>query len=88
LNFTEILDSPATYDQLDPTRFRDRLAGLADQCQRAWDQGLQLSLPKSYAAVDKVVVAGMGGSAIGGALLTDLLAPESAPPVFVCRDYS
>lgn len=88
MNFTEILDSPATYEQLDPTRFRDRLAGLADQCQQAWNQGLELSLPKSYSSVDKVVLAGMGGSAIGGALLTDLLAPESAPPVFVCRDYS
>ena len=84
----DILDDPVSYKRLDPTSFRDRIAGLPDQCRRAWDQGLQLSLPRSYASVDKVVIAGMGGSAIGGALLADLLAAEDAPPVFVCRDYS
>ena len=35
-----------------------------------------------------VIVAGMGGSAIGGDLLKDLLRDELEIPVEVCRDYS
>ncbi|MEO0081300.1 MAG: bifunctional phosphoglucose/phosphomannose isomerase [candidate division WOR-3 bacterium] len=36
---------------------------------------------------DNVVVAGMGGSAIGGSVLRGLLGSELTLPIIVCRDY-
>lgn len=82
------LDAPSTYEGLDSSRMCDRLASLPDQCRRAWDQGLAFALPQTHRSVRRVVVVGMGGSAVGGLLLSDLLDPEPAPPLTVCRTYS
>jgi glucose/mannose-6-phosphate isomerase len=81
------LDSPATYAALDSEHMFARIAELPDQCQAGWELGHSLALPAAYKQVDKVVIAGMGGSAIGGALLAALLAPECPVPIFVVRDY-
>ncbi|MFQ5860056.1 MAG: bifunctional phosphoglucose/phosphomannose isomerase [Dehalococcoidia bacterium] len=83
----ESLDDPSLYTRLDPTGMRHRLRGLPQQCREAWDQAQKVSLLPQYAAVEAVVVAGMGGSAIGGDLLADLAALEEAPPVTVVRGY-
>jgi glucose/mannose-6-phosphate isomerase len=48
--------------------------------QDAW-RGLRLALPA------EIVVAGMGGSAIGADILRSYLADRGRRPVFVCRDY-
>ena len=82
-----LLDNPETYVSLDPTGFGERLGGLPQQCLRAWEQGLKFRLPSNYTDVRNVVVAGMGGSAIGGDLLGDLVSVEESPLVAVCRDY-
>ena len=44
-------------------------------------------LPADYSRVDKVVVLGMGGSAIGGDLVSSLVASEARLPILVYRDY-
>ena len=82
------LDDPSIYLRLDPSGMWQRIASLAAQVRQASEAALGLELPSAYAQVDKVVVAGMGGSAVGGDLLADLLSLEAAGPVFaVCRDY-
>jgi len=45
------------------------------------------SLPEDYGRVNKVVVLGMGGSAIGGDLVRSLIESESQIQIVVCRDY-
>ena len=60
------LDDPNTYETLDPSRFRDRIFGLSEQCVSAWSTGMDLVLPSYYKDVNNVVVCGVGGSAIGG----------------------
>jgi glucose/mannose-6-phosphate isomerase len=82
------LDQPEVYQQFDPSRLRERIAGLPDQCQQAWEEGLAMELPGAYADAQAVVVLGMGGSAIGGDLIAGLAELEEAPPVHVVRDYS
>ncbi len=45
------------------------LAAIRDlprQCQTAWEEAQRLEFPPDYREVDKVVVLGMGGSAIAG----------------------
>jgi glucose/mannose-6-phosphate isomerase len=62
------------------------LLALPQQCLLAHGKGLALRLPEGYWKVDKVVLAGMGGSAIAGDLLAGLAAEEGLP-VLVYRDY-
>ena len=81
------LDNRRTYEELDPTFMRHRLAGFPDQCKKAWEEVSAFRLPSDYRRVERVVVLGMGGSAIGGDLLADLASLESSPPVLVSRDY-
>ena len=82
------LDQPGVYEWYDPSHLRDRIAALPDQCQQAWEEGSAFHPPKAYAGAQAVVVVGMGGSAIGGDLLSGLADMEQAPPVHVVRDYT
>lgn len=66
---------------------RGRIRELPQQCLKAWQQALSFELPSDYYNVDKVVILGMGGSAIGGDLLSSLSVVESKTPFFVYRDY-
>ena len=84
---SHILDDPQTYTELDPSGLGGRIAELPNQCRQAWEAAQSFALPKEYAQVDRVVLLGMGGSAIGGDLLAGLAALETAPPITVVRDY-
>lgn len=83
------LDSNDTYVTLDPSGLRHRLQDLARQCQEAWASCSTLELPGHWRAVNKVVIGGMGGSAIAGDLVIDLAASkQSAVPFMLVRDFS
>jgi glucose/mannose-6-phosphate isomerase len=82
------LDSPEVHKKLDPSGMRERIRELPEQCLKAWQQALNFKLPSAYSKVSKVVILGMGGSAIGGDLSSSLAALESKVPISVCRDYT
>ena len=82
-----ILDQPSTYPNVDPSGLRSRLRTFPDQCRKACQEAIDFRLPPEYANVGTVVIAGMGGSAIGGDLLADLASLETSPPISVARDY-
>ncbi len=82
------LDDPATYRKLDPSNFFQRLRDLPLQFPRVEEAVPLLELPVDLASVHRVVVVGMGGSAIGGELLADVAAHEGPVPVTVWRDYN
>ena len=81
------LDSPHIYKQLDPSGMLQHLHEFPEQCQRAWNNSLKLKLPQDYNKVDRVIISGMGGSAIGGELIRRLAILENHLPVWVHRDY-
>jgi glucose/mannose-6-phosphate isomerase len=85
---TSCLDDLDIYETLDPSRFRDRIFGLPEQCKVAWVLGLDLQLPSYYSDIDNVVLCGVGGSAIGGELLSDFSTLLEGVSVTVSRDYS
>jgi glucose/mannose-6-phosphate isomerase len=60
---------------------------MPELCRQAWQMALDFELPRDYAEVSKVVVLGMGGSAIGGDLVRTLIASETRLPILVHRDY-
>ena len=82
------LDDLEVYKRLDPAGMRERIRELPQQCLRSWENTLNFKLPRDYSNVNKVVVLGMGGSAIGGDLLISLASLESKVPISVCRDYT
>ena len=49
---------------------------------------MSFALPQDYSQINKLVILGMGGSAIGGDLVNSLVATEAKLPVFVHRDYN
>ncbi len=81
------LDDPKVYRKFDPSNMLGRIAELPLQCRQAWGNALDFPLPPDYSAVDKVVILGMGSSAIGGDLVSSLALEEGALPVLVHRDY-
>ena len=82
-----VLDDLAALHQLDSAGMLGHVAALPQQCRGAWALTQDLSLPVHYRQVDKVVIAGMGGSAIGGDLVAEVLAGTCPWPIVVHRDY-
>jgi len=61
--------------------------GLPDQLAKAWELGQKSDLP-AWEGIDRVLIAGMGGSAIGADLLATYAAPLCSIPITVHRDYA
>jgi glucose/mannose-6-phosphate isomerase len=83
----DILDDPQARAALDPGGMGAAVRELPDQCRAAWDEARRLELPADYREIDRIVILGMGGSAIGGDIFRLLLARESAVTVFNQRHY-
>jgi len=81
------LDDSAIYQQIDPQGMLNCLHEMPELCRQAWQMALEFELPHDYAEVSKVVVLGMGGSAIGGDLVRTLVDAEAKLPILVQRDY-
>ncbi len=80
------LNDTQAFQVLDKQNMLSHIDGLPDQMRQAWDLGSNLPLPPGY-QVQQIVIAGMGGSAIGGDLLAAYIAPSCRVPVVVHRDY-
>lgn len=81
-----ILDQPERFAELDPSDMLGQIEALPAQLQAAWDLGRSLELPIEV-PIRQLVVAGMGGSAIGSDLLAAYLAPLASAPITVWRNY-
>lgn len=81
-----ILDEPERFSDLDPLNMLGYINELPEQLQSAWELGQTHTLPQTD-GLKQVVIAGMGGSAIGGDLLTAYAASVSRVPIVVWRNY-
>jgi glucose/mannose-6-phosphate isomerase len=81
------LDDLAIYPKYDPGAMLARIKELPAQYRKAWQDAKSFSLPAAYRTVNKIVVLGMGGSAIGADLVKSLLQDELKIPLLVQRDY-
>ena len=82
------LDDPQVYQQYDREGMLARLHEMPRLCQQAWQLAMKFNLPQDYRQVDKVVILGMGGSAIGGDLVSSLIISDAKLPILVHRDYA
>ena len=81
------LDDPKVYSKFDPSNMLKRIGEMPHQCSDAWRSAMNFPLPSDYSSVDRAVILGMGGSAIGGDLLRSLTLDEAKIPILVHRDY-
>jgi len=79
------LDDTAYFQELDPGGMLAAIDGLPDQLQTAWELGLSQPLPRMD--IRQIVIAGLGGSAIGGDLVVSYAAPLATAPISVWRNY-
>ncbi len=81
-----ILDQPEKFKKIDKSDMLDHLMKTPDYCRDAISRAKQVKVPKKIRPRN-IVIAGMGGSAIGGEIFKDWLLDEFPIPVEVCRDY-
>lgn len=80
------LDDLQRFKELDTLNMLAEIDNLPDQLGYAYQLGMRLELP-DWASIKQVVIAGMGGSAIGADLLASYCISLSSTPIFVHRDY-
>jgi glucose/mannose-6-phosphate isomerase len=81
------LDDRKQMQSLDTQGMLGCIDRLPDQLEEAWQAGQGFPLPETLRSARQVVIAGMGGSAIGGALLSAYAASFCEVPILVWRDY-
>lgn len=83
-----MLDDMSKIADIDKADMRDTLSKFPQQCQEAVDIGQKMQVPDSVKGKDinKTVICGMGGSAIGGDILKTLFSDEEMV-ITASRDY-
>lgn len=74
------------FRRLDSQNMLAEIDRLPDHFETAWKMGASLPLP-AWGGIQQVVVAGMGGSAIGGDLAAAYVERQSRVPIIIHRDY-
>jgi len=86
-NIKPNLDDVRVIAGTDPDGMLARIKELPAQFKQAWQAVGNFKLPADYRNINKVVVLGMGGSAIGGDLVRTLVQQEIKIPIIIHRDY-
>jgi glucose/mannose-6-phosphate isomerase len=81
------LDDLTARQELDPEGMLGHVAALSQQCRDAWTATRRLQLPVRHLRAEKILIVGMGGSAIGGDLAVAVATDESRLPILVHRGY-
>lgn len=85
---TPFLDDRDGIAKLDESNALGSIEMLGDQAQHIWEYAQQLTIDPSYRDVTNVVVAGMGGSALGTHVIQTVYKEELHVPVIIAPDYT
>lgn len=66
---------------------KDLIAGFSKQLEQALQIGNKAKLSKSPKAIHNVLISGLGGSGIGGSILSELVVNETTVPINVTKGY-
>jgi len=80
------MDDPELMRKIDVDDMLGQIQSLPEQLNKGWSLGMGSPLP-GVKGIRQVLIAGMGGSAIGGDLIAAYLAPFCPVPILVHRDY-
>jgi glucose/mannose-6-phosphate isomerase len=81
------LNNFTAFPSIDQQNYLAEIENLPSQLENAYQLGLSLSLP-TWQGIQGVLIAGMGGSAIGADLLAAYASPHCHVPIVVQRNYS
>jgi len=81
-----VLDDADERARLDPGGMLEAVQALPEQCREAWTAAQAFELPWKEPP-QRIMLLGMGGSAVAGDYFRALLSLESAVPVFNVRQY-
>lgn len=86
MSTTAILDNRDAIKEIDPDGALASAESIADQVKQVWDEQDQIDV-SAYSNIKNIVVAGMGGSALGADLIRNLYKEELPVPMEICKDY-
>lgn len=81
------LDSLAAIQKLDTQNVSASIDSLPEQIGQTWDEVKQIEIPKEYSDAKNIVLAGMGGSALGGRISQYLFSDMIRGPLEVVTGY-
>ena len=81
------LNDYTSFTKIDTQNYLAEIENLPKQLENAYQQGLGLSLPE-WQNIQGVLIAGMGGSAMGADLLAAYATPVCPVPIIVQRNYT
>jgi glucose/mannose-6-phosphate isomerase len=86
LSKTKILDNPSEIKRID----KSNMLSFCVEAPKHYAEAAKIAktVSISYPKPQTIILAGMGGSAIGGELLKDWTRDKIAVPIEVCREYS
>lgn len=82
-----VLENREAIKKIDPDNALTSAESIADQAKQVWEEQDQIDLG-SYKNITNVVVAGMGGSALGADFIRNLYKEELSVSMEICKDYS
>jgi len=82
------LDDISSIKKLDSKNLSGSILALSDQAGQVWSEREKIAIPSAYYGVSNIVVAGMGGSALGPEITKTLFAKKIKVPFTIVRDYS
>jgi glucose/mannose-6-phosphate isomerase len=83
-----ILDSRDEAAKLDLSNALGSIEMLGSQVQQIWEEAKKVEVDPSYKDITCVVVAGMGGSALGTHVIQTIFREELKVPVLIAPDYT
>ncbi|MFA6522005.1 MAG: SIS domain-containing protein [Patescibacteria group bacterium] len=82
-----MLDSQKTYATFDKEEISYGIEHLPEQAKIAWDETRELVIPSNYRNCDRIVVVGMGGSALGPEIVQSVFFSKLRVPFELVRGY-
>ncbi len=83
-----LLDNQSEIEKKDSGKILASIRLLPDQMEQAWEEIKNYNIPKSFGNIQNVVVAGMGGSSLGGRIVDSLIEDRVRVPIEVFTQYS
>ncbi|HPS40699.1 MAG TPA: SIS domain-containing protein [Candidatus Woesebacteria bacterium] len=88
MSLTAVLDNRLAIEKIDPDGALASAESMADQVRQVWEEQGQIDLSQyKNNHVQNIVVAGMGGSALGADLVKNLYKTELPVSMEICKDY-
>lgn len=81
------LDSIEEINKFNKGEVYESIIALPDQVEQAWSEVVKGDIPESCSLVKNVVIAGMGGSALGGRVVDSMIQQRSRVPIEVFTEF-